>query len=158
VVYNCCWPSPAQSFSSPKFCGTHDHILLSQNCDSHKLESQVPIFISLLNRVAQLYPHALGSLFITSYNLQGYGGGIRTHLHHWSTYPIGPHGIASGQTQQKSYFLAAVILHRHKASGVDRTEITASNSSYIVACITVVMLAWSFVFNCCVSLYCAITY
>jgi hypothetical protein len=31
--------------------------------------------------VAQLYPQALGSPFVVSYDSQGYGGGIRTHLH-----------------------------------------------------------------------------
>jgi hypothetical protein len=31
-------------------------------------------------RVAQLYPQAPGSLFITSYNSQGYSGGILSHL------------------------------------------------------------------------------
>jgi hypothetical protein len=60
---------------------THDHILLSQIRDSPKLEGQVPVFTPPRNRVAQLYPKALGSLFVTSYNLQGYDGGIRTHLH-----------------------------------------------------------------------------
>jgi hypothetical protein len=33
------------------------------------------------DRVAQLYPPALGSLFVTFYDLQGYGGGIRSRLH-----------------------------------------------------------------------------
>jgi hypothetical protein len=33
------------------------------------------------NRLAQLYPQALGSLFVTSYGSQDYGGGIRTRLH-----------------------------------------------------------------------------
>jgi hypothetical protein len=61
--------------------GTRDHILLSQIRDSPKLEGQVPGFISLMNRVAQLYPQALDSLFFAAYDSQGYGGGIRTHLH-----------------------------------------------------------------------------
>jgi hypothetical protein len=60
---------------------THDHILLSQIRDPSNLEGQVPVFISPRNRVAQLYPQALGYLFVASYNLQGYGGGIRTRLH-----------------------------------------------------------------------------
>jgi hypothetical protein len=60
---------------------THDHILLSQIRDVHNLEGQVPVFICHRNRVAQLYPQALGSLFVVSYNSQGYGGGIRTRLH-----------------------------------------------------------------------------
>jgi hypothetical protein len=31
--------------------------------------------------VAQLYPQALGFLFVTSYDLLGYRGGILTHLY-----------------------------------------------------------------------------
>jgi hypothetical protein len=48
--------------------GTHDHILLvlSQVQDSPNLEGQVPIFIFHRNRVAQLYPQALRSLFVAS--------------------------------------------------------------------------------------------
>jgi hypothetical protein len=57
---------------------TRDHILLSQNRVSPNLEGQVPVFISPCNRVAQLYPQALGSLFVASYDSQGYGGSIRT--------------------------------------------------------------------------------
>jgi hypothetical protein len=48
--------------------------------DSPNLEGQVPVFISPRNRVAQLYPQAMGSLFVASYDSQGYGGGIRTRL------------------------------------------------------------------------------
>jgi hypothetical protein len=49
--------------------------------DSTNLKGQVPIFTSPKNRVAQLNPRVLGSLFLASYNLQGYGGGILTLLH-----------------------------------------------------------------------------
>jgi hypothetical protein len=59
--------------------GTRDHILLCQIRDFSNLEGQVPVII--FPRVAQLYPQALGSLFITSYDSQGYGGGFRTRLH-----------------------------------------------------------------------------
>jgi hypothetical protein len=55
---------------------THDHILLSQTPDSHNLKGQDPIFITPWNRVAQLYPQALSSLFVASYDSQGYDGGI----------------------------------------------------------------------------------
>jgi hypothetical protein len=61
--------------------GTHDHILLSQIRDSPNLEDQIPVFISPRNRVAQLYSQALGSLFVASYDSQGYGGGIWPRLH-----------------------------------------------------------------------------
>jgi hypothetical protein len=45
------------------------------------LKGQVPVFISPSDRMAQLHPQALGSLFVASYLTQGYGGGIRTRLH-----------------------------------------------------------------------------
>jgi hypothetical protein len=61
--------------------GTHDHILLSGIRDSPNLEDQVPLLISPRNKVALLYPQALGSFFLTSYDSQGYGGGIRPRFH-----------------------------------------------------------------------------
>jgi hypothetical protein len=64
--------------------GTHDHILLPQIRDFPNLEGQVPVFISPRNRVARLHPQALGSLFVASYESQGYYGGIRPHLHRGS--------------------------------------------------------------------------
>jgi hypothetical protein len=60
---------------------THDHILLSHIRGSPNLEGQVPVFISRSQRVAQLYPQALGFLFVTSYDSQGYGGGTPPRLH-----------------------------------------------------------------------------
>jgi hypothetical protein len=64
-----------------KFRGTYDHILLSQIQDSPNLEGQVPVFITPRNRVTQLYLQTLYSLFVTFYDTQSYGGGIRTRLH-----------------------------------------------------------------------------
>jgi hypothetical protein len=49
--------------------------------DSPNLEGHVPVFISPRNKVAQIYPQALGSLSVASYDSQGYGGGILTRLH-----------------------------------------------------------------------------
>jgi hypothetical protein len=46
--------------------GTHDHILLFQTRGSPNLEGQVSVFISPRNRVALLYPQALGSPFAAS--------------------------------------------------------------------------------------------
>jgi hypothetical protein len=56
--------------------GTHDHILLPCIRDSPSLVGKVTVFISPRNRVAQLYPQALGSLFVASYDSQGYSGGF----------------------------------------------------------------------------------
>jgi hypothetical protein len=50
--------------------GTHDHILLSQIRDSPNLKDQVPVFISPSNRVAQLYPQALGLALVNNSNIQ----------------------------------------------------------------------------------------
>jgi hypothetical protein len=61
--------------------GIHDLILLSQIRDSPNLEGHVRVFISPQNRVAQLYPQALGTLFVPSFASQGYGGGIPTRPH-----------------------------------------------------------------------------
>jgi hypothetical protein len=45
------------------------------------LEGQIPVFISSRIRVARLYTQALSSLFVAFYDLQSYGGGIRTRVH-----------------------------------------------------------------------------
>jgi hypothetical protein len=57
------------------------HIILSQIRDFPNQEGQVPVFISPRNRVVWLYPEALGSIFVASYDSQGYCGDIRTRLH-----------------------------------------------------------------------------
>jgi hypothetical protein len=54
VVYNCCWPLPVQSFSGPSPMGL------------------VTIFYCLRFET---------SLFVASYDSQGYGGGIQPCLH-----------------------------------------------------------------------------
>jgi hypothetical protein len=59
----------------------HDHILMSQIRGAPNLEGQVPVYISPRNRMARLYPQALGSLFIAFYDSQGYGGNIPPRLH-----------------------------------------------------------------------------
>jgi hypothetical protein len=78
--YNCFWSLPEQSLSgpSPTELTTIFYCLI---WDSPNLEGQVPVFISPRNRVPQLCPRALGSLLVTFYYSQGYGGGIPTHLH-----------------------------------------------------------------------------
>jgi hypothetical protein len=61
--------------------------------DSPNLEDQVTVFVSPRSRVAQYYPQALGSLFVASYDSQGYGGAARD-----------PQYIASGRSPQKTSF------------------------------------------------------
>jgi hypothetical protein len=62
------------SFTVAADARQRSHSLLSQIRDSPNLEGQVPVFISPRNRVAQLYPQALGSLSVAYYDSQGYGG------------------------------------------------------------------------------------
>jgi hypothetical protein len=80
LLYNCFWALPEQSHlsRSPTEVTAIFYCLL---WDSLNLEGQVPVFISPRNRVVQLYPRALGSLSVASYDSQGYGGSILTRLH-----------------------------------------------------------------------------
>jgi hypothetical protein len=60
---------------------TQDDILLSQFLRLPQPGGPGPVFIPPRNRVAQIYPRALGSLSAASYDSQGYGGDILFHLH-----------------------------------------------------------------------------
>jgi hypothetical protein len=77
--------------------------------DSPSLGGKVPVFISPKNRVAQLNPLALGSLFVASYDSQGYSGGILTRLH---TYMGTVVLIASRTLNAQITFPFAVLLLR----------------------------------------------
>jgi hypothetical protein len=78
LLYNCFWALSEQSLlgPSPAELTTIFYCLI---WDSPNLEGQVPVFISPRNRVAQLYPRALGSLYVASYDSQGSWGiyGVR---------------------------------------------------------------------------------
>jgi hypothetical protein len=64
LLYNYFWALPEQSLlgRSPAELTAIFYCLI---WDSPNLEGQVPVFISPRNRVAQLYPRALGSLFLS---------------------------------------------------------------------------------------------
>jgi hypothetical protein len=70
LLYNYVWTLPVQWLlrRSPAKLTTIFYCLI---WDSPNLEGQVPVFISPRNRMAQLYPRALGSLFVASYDSQG---------------------------------------------------------------------------------------
>jgi hypothetical protein len=76
VVYNCCWTSPAPSFSVPSSAG------LTTKFYCLRFETPQPgrpgpcIYIP-----EEQIPQALGSLFVAAYDSQDYGGCIRTRLH-----------------------------------------------------------------------------
>jgi hypothetical protein len=61
--------------------GTNEHISLHKIRDSPNPEDQVPVFISHINRVAQLYSQAMSFLFVVLYDSQGCAVGIRTRIH-----------------------------------------------------------------------------
>jgi hypothetical protein len=64
-------------FATTFFCRARS----SASCPPPNLEDQVSVFMSPSDRVAQLYPQVPGSLFVSFYVSQGYGGGILTRLH-----------------------------------------------------------------------------
>jgi hypothetical protein len=61
---------------------THDRFLLSQIRDSLNLEGQVSIFVLSRNWSPSYTPSYWVHFSVASYDSQGYGGGIRTPLHH----------------------------------------------------------------------------
>jgi hypothetical protein len=80
LLYNCFLALPEQSLlgRSPAELMAIFYCVI---WDSPNLDGQVPVFISPRNRIAQIYPRALGSLFVASCDSQGYGGGILTRFH-----------------------------------------------------------------------------
>jgi hypothetical protein len=112
--------------------GTHVHILLYQIRDCLNLEGQVPVFISPRNRVARLYPQALGFLSVASYDLQGYGGSIGTRT-------TSPRYIASARIAQKTSLPLLCVL---SLTGKNvSTELFPSNGCCTVACLCSCYLA-----------------
>jgi hypothetical protein len=91
LLYNRFWALPEQSllFRNPAELTAIFYCLI---WDSPNLEGQVPLFISPRNRVAQVYPRALGSLFVASYDSQG----LR-----WKYSNPPPHGLLHGSISQK---------------------------------------------------------
>jgi hypothetical protein len=92
VVYNCCWSSPAQSFSglSPAGLMTTFYVLFHIDSIFCKAGGPGPQIYTPRKRVARLYPYTLGSFSVASYDSQGYGGVIRPRLHtgrHYDLYP-----------------------------------------------------------------------
>jgi hypothetical protein len=74
------WPENGSAVYIAAGPRQRSHSLVRVPWDSPNLEGQVPVFISPRHRVAQLYPQALGSLLVASYDSQAYDGGIRTRF------------------------------------------------------------------------------
>jgi hypothetical protein len=73
--------SPAQSSQGPSPAGlmTIFYSLIFETPPTWRARS--PYLHPQKKRVASLYPQALGSLFVASYDSQSYGGGVRPRLH-----------------------------------------------------------------------------
>jgi hypothetical protein len=77
--YNCFWSLPEQSLSGP--CPAElVTLFFCLIWDSPTWRARYPHLYPPRNRVDQSYPQTLGSLFIVSYDSQGYNGGIPTRL------------------------------------------------------------------------------
>jgi hypothetical protein len=114
VVYNYCLPSPAQSFSGPSPAGLVTIYYCFRFQTSQPGGPGFRIYIPQ-EQGGPVIPPGTGFLFVASYDLQGYGGGIRNRLH-------------TEFSRNRSYSSLYSL-------GTDRTENTASNSSSIVACV-----------------------
>jgi hypothetical protein len=86
-LYNYSWASPAKSISGPSLAELLT-IIYSLIKDSTNLTDKVPVFVSLKNRIVQLYPRALISLFIAYYDTRDLGGGILNSFHTRCTHVV----------------------------------------------------------------------
>jgi hypothetical protein len=75
--------------------------------------------------VAQLYPRALDSLFVASYDSQGYCGGILTRLHTGSiVIAAASNYIVSVRIEQRTYFPTAPLFLCHAGISLTVQRIT----------------------------------
>jgi hypothetical protein len=84
LIYSCCWHSPAQSLScpSPSRLMTTFYCLKFETSPTWRARS--PPYLHPPGNGWSGYTskhQTLGSLFVASYDSQGYGGGIRPRLH-----------------------------------------------------------------------------
>jgi hypothetical protein len=77
VVYKCCWPSKAQSFSDPSSAGLMT-IFYYLRFQILQPGGPGPCIYAPRNKGDQLHPKTLGSSFVASYDSQGHVGGTRT--------------------------------------------------------------------------------
>jgi hypothetical protein len=79
LLYNCFWALPEQSLLGQSRTGPITILTVSSETPP-TCRARSPVFISPRNKVSQLYPRALDSLFLASYDSEGYGGGILTRI------------------------------------------------------------------------------
>jgi hypothetical protein len=144
--------------------GSQTHRTQNQISQSHIRDFpnlEVPVFISLRKRMAQLYSWALDSNLVASYDSQGYDGGIRTRLHA-ATRPIpnlsclsrqGQHRIHRSSGMTHSIVVCAVI-------GTDCAENTIPLLFFMSHCLvttgccdSTILASSEYVISCQVKLY-----
>jgi hypothetical protein len=93
--------------------------------------------------VAQLYPQALGSLFVASYDSQGYGGGIWTRLY-------------AERPSSYTHKLQLLTCSAYSSLGTDSTE-TPFFCSYVTVSVETCLFALPLLSNgCCMFAYFAV--
>jgi hypothetical protein len=80
-----------------------------------------PVFISLMYRVTRLFPQALGSLFVASYDSQGYGGGNRSCF---SLYSLRTERVENTAPQLLQRCVLRICCGHHPATAVVYRAIT----------------------------------
>jgi hypothetical protein len=103
VIYNCCWPSPAQSLSGPSLVGLMTTLYCLRFESLPNLEGQGDPVI----------PPGIGCLFVPSMYSQGYGGGIRTRFHTGkvslnSVFTLSRYNSSAGTTVSNTTSIAGV--------------------------------------------------
>jgi hypothetical protein len=93
IVYNCCWSSPAQPFSGPAGLMTTFYCLRFETLPTGKTRF---LYLYPPEQGAPVIPSALGSLFVASYDSQGYIGGILPRLHTGFLFSGSPSLLPSG--------------------------------------------------------------
>jgi hypothetical protein len=106
VIYscNCFWALPEQSLSGPsppEFMTIFYYLIR----DFLTWWARSPYLCPPRNKVAQLYPRALGSLFVASYDSEDYGGVIATRLHMGWHYIPGNCGICKHRHQNLEFIV-----------------------------------------------------
>jgi hypothetical protein len=96
VIYCCYLASPEHCISVVSPAELNTIFYCPNFLDSPNLENQVPVFIFPRDKVAELYPRALGTLSVASYGSQGCGGGIRTFFNTgWPDWILSLHNLGA---------------------------------------------------------------
>jgi hypothetical protein len=85
------------------------------------------LFISARNTANQLYPRALGSLFVGPYDTRDYGGGILTRRYDWASLFLrdintGTWPTRLGESQMRQLYILRVKVEEDEVGGTCGTN------------------------------------